>query len=288
MAEHEAYRSLTEQEKNVHLNFVQTFPGSWGRRGVLGSGESNFFDYRQDAYRGWDGLQRGAIYPSKDNTFGSNSLWPPNAADGPFEVDPAVSGIDVWRFFLASGVYPTYPSNLKIDRISRETYHHGWNTPLLSGIAASILAPDRLSFHDADLSNSSASLDSIIDQGLYDFDIFNPFIHHYGLTVADQGIPMPKWKDLNLPAGALHVFSDALFINYQAVYPKIPAYITYQDREKYNVSEEEFECIEAGGTWINGVCKTREEQECEDAGGVWDALNEECIMPEEPDPDDDE
>jgi hypothetical protein len=247
MGEHEAYRPLTEYEKNIHLFLTEKFPGMWGHQGILGSGEANFYDNRQTPMFGGVSYPINAYYPARDTTLGvDDTMYPPAV----LESGLLGVGTDIERFFRATGIVLTYPTALSGERLLKNG--PGELNPSTSGIAASILAPDNLSFYDADLSNSSATLDNVIDLGLYDFDIFNSYIHYYGKTPGD---PMPKWQDLfpSTPA-SLENNDDAIRVSYQKVYPSIAPFRVYENREPYNATQEEIDCGDQGGDWVGGVC----------------------------------
>jgi hypothetical protein len=245
-----------------HLPY-QGLPAVWqlpypNGSGLMPSGEANFVDVRQ-------------YYPTESSLLPINAYYPvgdeglkPEHREYPPQVwwtlaDPTTA---LQVGFLLSGLYVTYPTRTSGHLIGQGWPHDGKGNPHTSGINYSVLAPDRLAFREANLSNAVDSLAYVTQEGLYDFSIFNPYVHYYGKNPGQSATsPMPKWKDV---AGAKHdeestlkSFSDAVHLNYKNLYPKVKPkgiWKQYEDHEQYEPTSEEAGCAASGGVWMSGKC----------------------------------
>ena len=250
-----------------HLPY-QGLPAVWqlpypNGSGLMPSGEANFVDVRQYYPSKDSALPINAYYPAGNDslnnptTLVNNKEYPPQAW---WALASPTTALQVG--FLLSGLYVTYPTRTPGHLIGQGWPDDGKGNPHSSGINYSVLAPSRLAFREANLSNSVDSLAHVTQEGLYDFTIFNPYIHYYGVNPGmSVTSPMPKWEDV---AGGdptaykertLKRFSDAVYLNYKNLYPKVKkTWKEYEDHEQYEPTSEEAGCAASGGVWMSGKC----------------------------------
>ena len=251
-----------------HLPY-QGLPAVWqlpypNGSGLMPSGEANFVDVRQYYPSEDSPLPINAYYPAGNDSINHQSQdqhkeYPPQVW---WKLSSPTTALQV-GFFL-SGLYVTYPTRTSGHLIGQGWPDIGKGSPHQSGINYSVLAPSHLAFREANLSNAADSLAHVKQEGLYDFTIFNPYIHYYGKNPGmSVTSPMPKWEDI---AGGnpvayretkLKSFSDAVYLNYKNVYPKVkPTGIwkEYEDHKKYEPSSMEAGCAASGGVWMSGSC----------------------------------
>ena len=242
--------------------------------GLMPSGEANFFDFRQQQGRDPTiaGYMRNepinSFFPVLNDSLGSlDRQYPPTPWDRLYKFTTDTTTLEA--YFWLSGIYITYPTRTSGELIGANLGNPGGQkNATSSGIAHSILAAEGLSFpsrpmdgthpiSNANLSNATDTLAGVKDRTLYDFEIFNPYVHYYGKTT---GTPMPKWRQV---AGTnankeqrLKTFSDVTLLNYSNVYPKVPSWKEYEDRDPYEPTGAEGICAASGGVMMSGKCWT--------------------------------
>lgn len=204
--------------------------GSWPNGsglGVLPSGESNFFSLEQAFVAGND-LSKW-LNPSPAGSAGQVRVERSLGINATYPHPP--SGTK-HAFIAASSVFPTHPPDSgKEYFISSGAFVKGvwvnlpnWNT----SIADSMAAPGKYSYDPSgavkqvpkqdslfhDFSNAQASQKTSMASGIYDFSLFNSYVHYYPNPTSPASVV------IYTPAGATQVGESRPFKIAQRIYKK--------------------------------------------------------------------